>query len=102
MAHTSERYEGDHVRLSVMDTGVGFSPDAADKLFEPFHTTKSDGMGIGLSVRRSIIEAHHGRLWAMANEGPGATFCFSIPCESAPATGWEDPHPPDVTAAEGV
>ena len=52
----------------------------ADKLFDAFYTTKNDGMGIGLSVSRSIIDAHHGRLWATANDGPGATFSFSIPC----------------------
>ena len=50
-----------------------------DKLFDAFYTTKSDGMGIGLSVSRSIIERHHGRLWAEPNDGPGATFSFSIP-----------------------
>lgn len=71
---------GDRVCLSVTDAGVGFSPEAADKLFEPFYTTKSDGMGIGLSVSHSIIEAHHGRLWATANDGPGATFSFAVPC----------------------
>jgi signal transduction histidine kinase len=64
----------------VKDVGVGITPQAAEKLFEAFYTTKSDGMGIGLSVSRSIIEAHHGRLWATANDGPGATFSFSIPC----------------------
>ena len=52
---------------------------ASDKLFDAFYTTKSDGMGIGLSVSRSIVERHHGRLWAEPNEGPGATFTFSIP-----------------------
>ncbi len=76
----TERYEEDHVRLSVKDAGVGFEPQAADKLFEAFYTTKPDGMGIGLSVSRSIIEAHRGRLWATANDGPGATFSFVIPC----------------------
>jgi signal transduction histidine kinase len=50
-----------------------------NKLFDAFHTTKSDGMGIGLSVSRSIIDRHHGRLWAEQNDGPGATFSFSIP-----------------------
>ena len=73
--------EGEHVRLSVQDTGVGFTPEVADQMFESFYTTKSDGMGVGLSVSRSIIEANHGRLWATANDGPGATFAFSIPCE---------------------
>lgn len=73
------RDEGDRVRLSVIGAGVGFSPEAATKLFQAFYTTKNDGMGIGLSVSRSIIEAHHGRLWATANDGPGATFSFAIP-----------------------
>ena len=76
---------GDQVRLSVKDAGAGFTPQAADKLFEAFFTTKSDGMGIGLSISRSIIEAHRGRLWATANDGPGATFAFSIPCRSESA-----------------
>jgi PAS domain S-box-containing protein len=73
--------EGDHVRLSVQDSGVGFTPEIAERMFESFYTTKSDGMGVGLSVSRSIIEANRGRLWATANDGPGATFAFSIPCE---------------------
>jgi len=73
--------EGDRVRLSIQDSGVGFEPKVADKLFKPFYTTKGSGMGIGLSVSRSIIESHHGRLWAVGNDGPGATFAFSIPCE---------------------
>ena len=74
----TEWVEGDQVRLSVRDAGVGFRPEAADKLFEAFYTTKDDGMGIGLSVSRSIIEAHQGHLRAKANDGPGATFSFSI------------------------
>ena len=76
----TERDEGDHVRLSVQDVGAGFGPQRPDKLFEPFYTTKNGGMGIGLSVSRSIVESHHGRLWATPNDGPGATFSFSIPC----------------------
>jgi PAS domain S-box-containing protein len=75
----TERHEGDRVRLSVRDAGVGFEAQGMDKLFEPFYTTKSEGMGIGLSVSRSIVENHHGRLWAAPNDGPGATFSFSIP-----------------------
>jgi PAS domain S-box-containing protein len=76
----TERDEGNHVRLSVKDSGVGFAPQVAGKIFEAFYTTKTDGMGIGLSVSRSIIEAHQGRLWATPNEGPGCTFSFAIPC----------------------
>ena len=68
------------MRLTVQDVGVGFDPDAMDKLFQAFYTTKNDGMGMGLSISRSIIESHHGRLWATRNDGPGATFCFSLPC----------------------
>lgn len=76
----TERGEENHVRLSVKDSGVGLAPQAADKVFEAFYTTKTDGMGIGLSISRSIIEAHQGRLWATRNDGPGSTFSFSIPC----------------------
>ena len=59
--------------------GSALTPQDAERLFEAFYTTKRDGMGIGLSVSRSIIERHHGRLWAAPNEGPGATFAFTIP-----------------------
>ncbi len=79
----TERQEGDRVRLSVQDAGVGFETDNIDRLFEAFYTTKNDGMGMGLSVSHSIIENHQGRLWASANDGPGATFSFSIPCADA-------------------
>ena len=75
----TERDDGDRVRLTVQDAGIGFDPQAADRLFDAFYTTKGDGMGIGLSVSRSIIERHHGRLWATLNDGPGAAFSFSIP-----------------------
>ena len=68
------------VRLSVKDTGVGLTTQTAEKIFEAFYTTKSDGMGIGLSISRSIIEAHQGRLWATPNDGAGSTFSFAIPC----------------------
>jgi signal transduction histidine kinase len=81
----------DRVRLTVKDVGVGFVPQQLDKLFEAFHTTKKEGMGIGLSVSRSIIERHNGSLWAAVNDGPGATFSFSIPCGSASAGGAADP-----------
>jgi len=76
----TEREAGDRVRLTVRDAGVGVDRQNIDKLFDPFYTTKSGGMGIGLSVSRSIIERHRGRVWAEPNDGPGATFAFSIPC----------------------
>lgn len=68
-----------NVHLSVRDAGEGFGTQAPERLFESFYTTKEDGMGIGLSVSRSIVEHHQGRMWAAANEGHGATFCFAIP-----------------------
>jgi PAS domain S-box-containing protein len=83
----TERDERDHVLLTMQDAGVGFEPQNQDRLFEAFYSSKSGGMGIGLSVSRSIIEAHHGRLWAAPNDGPGATFAFSIPCRSECITG---------------
>ena len=77
----TKREDGDRVRLSVRDAGVGVDPQSMHKLLDAFYTTKSDGMGIGLSISRSIIERHRGRLWAEPNDGPGATFSFSIPTD---------------------
>jgi signal transduction histidine kinase len=71
----------------VQDVGIGLEPHVMDKLFQAFFTTKSSGMGIGLSVSRSIIEKHGGRLWGEPNDGPGATFAFSIPRDRERATG---------------
>lgn len=76
----TEREEDGSVRFSVVDAGIGFDPRAANKLFEPFFSTKHAGMGVGLAVSRSIIENHHGRVWASLNDGLGATFSFSVPC----------------------
>ena len=76
----TDRGEGDFVRLTVQDTGAGITPQEMERLFDAFYTTKSDGMGMGLSVSRSIVENHGGSLWATPNNGPGATFSFSIPC----------------------
>jgi PAS domain S-box-containing protein len=78
----TERDDGEGVRLTVHDVGVGFDPQDADRLFEAFYTTKTGGMGIGLSVSRTIIESHGGHLSATLNDGPGATFTFTIPYRS--------------------
>ncbi len=80
MVIRTERADADRVRVTVRDVGIGLDPGATARLFDAFYTTKSDGMGIGLSVSRSIIERHGGRLWAASNDGPGATFAFSVPC----------------------
>ncbi|WP_426702331.1 PAS domain-containing protein [Rhodanobacter sp. Col0626] len=79
MRITTERDTRARVRLAVSDSGTGFDPVDADRLFQAFYTTKSTGMGMGLSVSRSIIEGHEGRLWATPNQGSGATFAFSLP-----------------------
>ena len=76
---STAREHQEAVRVRVQDAGVGFERQGEANLFQAFYTTKSDGMGIGLSVSRSIIENHQGRIWAERNEGPGATFSFSIP-----------------------
>lgn len=70
---------GERVQLTVEDAGVGLDSNGTERIFDPFYTTKETGMGIGLAVSRSIIESHQGRLWAAPNDGPGATFAFSIP-----------------------
>jgi PAS domain S-box-containing protein len=86
----AEREEGNRVRFMVQDSGVGFNPGDSHLLFQPFHTTKTEGMGIGLSISRSIIQAHQGRIWAKLNDGPGSTFAFSIPCDPESEAGADD------------
>jgi signal transduction histidine kinase len=68
--------------VTVRDTGSGLDPTSVDRLFLPFYTTKPEGMGMGLSICRSIIDAHGGRLWASANEPRGAVFQFTLPAAS--------------------
>jgi len=108
MVVRTERDGAESVRLSVQDAGVGFGPQDVERLFDAFYTTKSGGMGIGLSVSRSIIESHHGRLRAAPNDGPGATFSFTIPQASEAETGASSvcaiprpaPHPPGRAEGE--
>jgi PAS domain S-box-containing protein len=70
--------DAEHVRVAVRDVGTGLDPDSIGRLFDAFYTTKRGGMGMGLSISRSIIENHGGRLWAVPNDGPGATFLFTV------------------------
>ena len=72
-------YDDEQVLVAVQDAGVGIDADNVTKIFDAFYTTKAEGMGMGLSICRSIIEAHHGRMWASHNAGPGATIQFTLP-----------------------
>ncbi|MGZ7040707.1 MAG: PAS domain S-box protein, partial [Thermoanaerobaculia bacterium] len=76
---TTQGESGGGIRVTVRDAGCGLPRQAIEKIFEPFFSTKNEGMGIGLTVSRSIIERHRGRIWAAPNDGPGTTFAFSIP-----------------------
>jgi signal transduction histidine kinase len=78
---SSNRYESGKVLVAVKDSGIGLDPQNMDRIFDAFYTTKSDGMGMGLSISRSIVESHGGRLWATPNAGKGATFQFTLPAE---------------------
>jgi two-component system sensor kinase FixL len=70
--------------VSVADTGSGIPPDVREALFSPFKSTKAEGMGIGLSISRTIVEAHGGNIWAEDAEGGGAVFRFTLPRMEAP------------------
>jgi PAS domain S-box-containing protein len=83
----TERETEESLRASVADTGPGFRTDDPARVFDAFYTTKPGGMGIGLSVSKSIIDNHDGRLWAAANESGGATFSFAIPTHQKPRKG---------------
>jgi signal transduction histidine kinase len=74
----TKREDAEHASVAVRDVGVGLDPEHVNRLFDAFYTTKRGGMGMGLSISRSIIENHGGRLWAVPNQGPGATFFFTI------------------------
>ena len=80
------RVEPDAVLVDVKDSGPGLAPDKLDRVFEPFYTTKPGGMGMGLSICHSIIEAHGGRMWVTANAPHGAIFHFTVPADSGSAS----------------
>ena len=71
--------QGGEAVIVVTDTGRGLSPAIAGRLFQPYQTTKAQGMGLGLAISRAIVQAHAGRLWVEEARGPGATFCLSLP-----------------------
>ena len=79
----SRERDPDQILVEVRDSGGGVSPEHAGQLFNAFFTTKADGMGMGLSICRSIIEVHGGRIWASQNDGPGTTFHFTLPAHRA-------------------
>jgi signal transduction histidine kinase len=72
--------------IGVRDSGTGFDPGSADRLFSPFYTTKPGGLGMGLAISRSIVETHGGRLWAAPNPSGGTVFHFSLPLKNPPLT----------------
>jgi C4-dicarboxylate-specific signal transduction histidine kinase len=74
------------VLIAMQDTGIGIEPERMKQIFEPFHTTKTHGLGLGLSISRSIIEAHGGSLWMTPNDGPGVTFQFTLSVQNGGAT----------------
>src|SRR4029077_2991650 len=78
----SQQHEAGQVHVAVLDSGIGVDSETAERLFSPFFTTKASGMGMGLSISRSIIRAHGGRLWISPNSGHGAAFQFTVPINS--------------------
>jgi signal transduction histidine kinase len=76
-----------HVLVAVQDSGIGLDEQRLERVFEAFYTTKREGLGMGLSISRSIIEAHGGRLWPVAHRDHGATFQFTLPTEGGSQPG---------------
>ena len=76
---TTRNVDADHVQVTIQDSGTGLDPNTMGRIFDAFYTTKPGGMGMGLSISRSILQSHGGRLWATSNDGPGATLHFTLP-----------------------
>jgi len=93
---TTLKNKAGYVVVAVRDCGKGLDPNDAERIFDPFFTTKAEGMGLGLSISRTIIEAHGGTLWATANEDSGATIQFTLPPSSA-----SEPSPLTIPATQG-
>jgi signal transduction histidine kinase len=75
----ADKHHPDTVLVTVRDSGIGLEPQQRVRIFDAFYTTKPEGLGMGLAISSSIVEAHGGRLWATSNEGPGETFQFTLP-----------------------
>jgi signal transduction histidine kinase len=84
---TTARTEANFVLVRVADSGPGLDPQTLEHVFDPYYTTKPDGLGMGLAICHSIIDAHNGRLWASANEPRGAVFQFTLPADRAADSG---------------
>ena len=84
---TTQNIDADCVQATVEDSGIGIASDTIDKIFDSFYTTKPGGMGMGLSISRSILQSHGGRLWAVGKDTPGTMFHFTVP-----KYGEEGPH----------
>jgi len=76
---TTRNTDAGQAQVTVEDSGTGLDPNTAGKIFDPFYTTKPTGMGMGLSISRSILQSHGGRLWAAPNDGTGTSFHFTLP-----------------------
>jgi signal transduction histidine kinase len=94
LAITTRNLGPDQVEVTVEDSGIGLDPGTMQKIFDAFYTTKPGGMGMGLSICRSILRHHGGRLWATARDGPGTVFHFTLPgyhAEQNPVPGSQEP-----------